>query len=52
MTTKKYSLRKVKVGVASVHARIGSLPTTGAVVAHAEGPTTATTLLKDQLLAI
>ena len=35
MTTKKYSLRKVKVGVASVLVGFG-IATTGAVVAHAE----------------
>lgn len=39
MTTKKYSLRKVKVGVASVLVGLG-VATTGAVVAHAEGPAT------------
>ena len=35
MTTKKYSLRKVKVGVASVLVGFG-IATTGAVVAHAQ----------------
>ena len=39
MTTKKYSLRKVKVGVASVLVGLG-VATTGAVVAHAEGAAT------------
>ena len=40
MTTKKYSLRKVKVGVASVLVGFG-IATTGAVVAHAEDATPA-----------
>ena len=40
MTTKKYSLRKVKVGVASVLVGFG-IATTGAVVAHAEDTTPA-----------
>ena len=40
MTTKKYSLRKVKVGVASVLVGFG-IATTGAVVAHAQDATPA-----------